>query len=224
MTESLVLNRVEHSFGKKQVLSNVNFTCNTGDVLAIFGRNGSGKSTLLKILFGTLKADKIELYLNNNKVSKITPKRRLIACLPQDPFLPKDLKVRDIIPLYFPDGEIQNKIFYAPFINKLENQKIGTLSLGEQKYLEFLLIINLSHPFILLDEPFSMVEPLYKEAIKETIPKHKNTKGFVITDHYYNDVIDTANKRIIISQGISSYVSDMNDLIEYGYLSPAKAK
>src|SRR5690606_15094202 len=123
----------------------------TGDVIAIFGRNGSGKSTLLKILFGTQKANNIDLYVDNTKIDNITPKSNLIAYLPQEPFMPKDLKVRDIIPIYFPDGDKQNKIFHSPLIHKIETQRVGTLSLGEQRYLEFLLIVNLNHPFILLD-------------------------------------------------------------------------
>ena len=126
--------------------------------------------------------------------------------------------------MYFPDGEKQNKIFYAPLINKLENQKIGALSLGEQRYFEVLLIMNLNHPFILLDEPFSMIEPLYKEAIKENILAHQKPKGFIITDHYYQDVMNVANKKIIIKEGISHEVSDLNDLIEFGYLSSSRSK
>jgi len=143
MTNSLKLDSVDLSFGKKQILSNVNFTCNTGEIIAIFGRNGCGKSTLLKILFGTLKPNNIELYINNIKIEKTSTKNKLIAFLPQVPFLPKDITVRRIIPMFFSDGETQDKIFYSPLINKIETQRIGTLSLGEQKYLEFLLIINL---------------------------------------------------------------------------------
>ncbi|MCW3071806.1 MAG: transporter-related protein [Bacteroidetes bacterium] len=50
MTHILKLDHIEHGFGGKSILSKVNFTCNTGDIIAIFGRNGSGKSTLLKSL------------------------------------------------------------------------------------------------------------------------------------------------------------------------------
>jgi len=218
MISSLRLDNVDLSFGKKQILSNVNFTCNTGEILAIFGRNGSGKSTLLKIMFGTLKPNKIELYINNNKIEKISTKNKLIAYLPQTPFLPRDITVRRIISMYFSDGETLDKIFYSPLINKIECQKFGTLSLGEQKYLEFLLIINLSHPFILLDEPFAMLEPLYIESIKDILTKSKNNKGIIITDHYYRDVFEIANKKIIIKDGVSHEIINLNELSDYGYI------
>lgn len=218
MVHLLRIDSVNHKFGKKQILSKVSFICNTGDIVAIFGRNGSGKSTLLKILFGTLKPDKIELYIDEKKIERITTKNKLIAYLPQGPFLPRDLKVRDIIPMYFPDGDLQNKIFYAPLIHKLETQRIGTLSPGEQRYLECLLIINLHHPFILLDEPFSMIEPLYKDALKDMLRAHRDEKGFIITDHYYSDVLDVANKKMIMKEGNANEVLNLNDLVEYGYL------
>lgn len=218
MIKSLRLDYVDFSFGKKQILSNVSFTCSTGEILAVFGRNGSGKSTLLKILFGSLKPNKIELYINGDKIEKISTNDKLIAYLPQVPFLPKDITVRRIIPMYFPDGETQNKIFYSPLINKIERQRIGTLSLGEQKYLEFLLIINLSHPFILLDEPFSMLEPIYIESIKDILTKYKKDKGIIITDHYYRDVFEIADTKIILKDGVSHEILNMNELCDYGYI------
>lgn len=218
MIKSLRLDYVDFSFGKKQILSNVSFTCSTGEILAVFGRNGSGKSTLLKILFGSLKPNKIELYINGDKIEKISTNDKLIAYLPQVPFLPKDITVRRIIPMYFPDGETQNKIFYSPLINKIERQRIGTLSLGEQKYLEFLLIINLSHPFILLDEPFSMLEPMYIESIKDILTKYKKDKGIIITDHYYRDVFEIADTKIILKDGVSHEILNMNELCDYGYI------
>lgn len=218
MTNCLKLNAVNHRFGNKQILSDVNFTCNTGDILAIFGRNGSGKSTLLKILFGTLKPNNIELYINNRKIEKTSPKNKLIAYLPQIPFLPKDLTARRIITMYFSDGETQDKIFSYPLINKIETQRIGTLSLGEQKYLEILLIINLSHPFVLLDEPFTMLEPLHIESIKNVLTNYKNDKGIIITDHYYRDVFEIASNKIIINDGISHEIINLSELCSYGYI------
>ena len=52
---------VSKTFGDKNVLNQVSLTCNTNDIIGLFGRNGSGKSTLLKIAFGTLKADSISI-------------------------------------------------------------------------------------------------------------------------------------------------------------------
>jgi len=216
---TLDVKSVIHSFGKRQLLSDISFTCKTGDVIGIFGRNGTGKSTLLKILFGTLRARNSEIYLDNKIVEKNIRLNKFIAYHHQEVFLPKNITVRNLIPLYFPDGEKQNKLFYDPGINKIEKQKVGVLSIGEQRYLQFLLILNSDQHFLLLDEPFTMLEPLYKDLVKEKIEGYKNDKGFIITDHYYLDVLQVANTKKLIRDGVMMTVKYDNDLVEFGYLS-----
>ena len=107
------LYKARKSFGKKEVLKNISFTCETGEILGIFGRNGCGKSTLLKLIFGTIKGNEIEMSIDGvslNPYEVITNKR--IAYLPQHSFLPRNLRVRDIIPIYFKSQEKQDGIFY----------------------------------------------------------------------------------------------------------------
>lgn len=191
----LTISKVEKSFGIKHVLRDIKFECKTGEIIGLQGRNGSGKSTLLKILFGTLTADILDVKLNSQPFNPDKNIRnRIIAYLTQDSFLPKDLKVRNIIPLYFHVGEQQNRIFYDPIIAKIENQVIGTLSCGELRYFEILLLCRLPHRFIFLDEPFSMIEPLLQDAIKDLLFSIKKEKGIIITDHYYNDVLQVTDK------------------------------
>ncbi|MEJ7680357.1 MAG: ATP-binding cassette domain-containing protein [Segetibacter sp.] len=219
MEHTLDVKSVIHSFGKRQILSDISFTCKTGDVIGIFGRNGTGKSTLLKVLFGTIRAKHSEIYLDNKIVEKNIPLNYFIAYHHQEVFLPKNTTVKNLIPLYFPDGEKQNKLFYDPRVNKIENQKAGALSMGEQRYLQFLMILNLDHHFILLDEPFSMLEPLYKDLIKEKIESNKYVKGFIVTDHYYADVLQVATIKKVIRDGVMFTINHTNDLVDFGYLS-----
>lgn len=204
--------------GAKAILNNISLECNTGDVLALFGRNGSGKSTLLKLLFGSLKFQTGTIAFNG-KLIKSNIKEKIMAFSHQQVFLPNSAKVRNVIPLYYPDGEDQNKIFYAPGINKIEKQKIGALSLGERKYLQFLLVINLPHPFVLLDEPFSMIDPLYKDLIKNSIIEaSENNKGIILTDHYYEDVFKVTKQCFLIKEGDIQSIESLTELAESGYI------
>ena len=221
--DKLIINKVVKSYGQNKILRDIDFECQIGEIIGILGRNGCGKSTLLKILFGTVKADAIDVRLNS--IPFDTTKNicnRVIAYLAQDSFIPEDLKVRNIIPIYFQDGEQQDRIFYDPRIAKIENRKVGTLSHGELRYLEILLISKLPNRFILLDEPFSMIEPLFQEAIKDLLLTIKQDKGIILTDHYYHDVIQITDRNILIKDGQTFTINDKNDLVDYGYISAEK--
>lgn len=220
MTHQLSISAIGHCFGTKKILEDISFECRTGDITGLFGRNGCGKSTLLNILFGTLKPASGSIRIND-ALQRNNIIRKLISYSHQEIFLPQNITVRNVIPLYFPAGEDQNKIFYSPGVHHMETTKVGHLSLGEQRYLQFLLIIHLNHPFVLLDEPFSMVQPAYREIIKEKIRELQTVKGFIITDHYYKDVLDIATKKLLMKSGKIIPVNDEYDLSSAGYL-PAR--
>ncbi|MFP9098333.1 ATP-binding cassette domain-containing protein [Flavobacterium sp. RHBU_24] len=217
MNRLTVHNIIKH-FGKRAVLDAVHFELQQGEILGIFGRNGCGKSTLLKILFGVQKADVFRMGVNGKALlqRQVIPDC-IISYLPQESFLPTHLKVRDIIPMYF-SGEGQDKIFNADGINKIANTPAGRLSMGEMRYFELLLIAHLPQPFLLLDEPFSMVEPLFKEKIKELLIKLTNKKGIIVTDHYYKDVLEVNDKSLLLKEGKLLAVSNVSDLAGHGYL------
>ncbi len=216
---TLVLHSVSKSFGNKQVLKEVSFSLETGEILGLFGRNGCGKSTLLKILFGNMKADSIKAELNNQplKVSEVN-KKQLIAYLPQHPFLPKNMKVRDVIIMFHPNEKEQDAVFYDSHIATMTHKRTSELSLGELKYFEVVLLSQLPHPFMMLDEPFSMLEPLHKEKLKEILKEVNKTKGIIITDHYYRDVLEIATRSMVIKEGVSFNANSIEELKSFNYL------
>ncbi|EKT4550718.1 ATP-binding cassette domain-containing protein [Flavobacterium psychrophilum] len=216
---SLIVKNIQKEFKNKQILNNVSIECKTNEIISIFGRNGSGKSTLLKSIFGTIKSDTIEILINEHNIKpENVIKSKKIAYLPQNSFLPKNLKISNIIRLYFKNGEQQDKIFYSSGINLIQNKSVGNLSIGELRYFEFLLLCNLDHYFLLLDEPFSMIDPMFIELIKEKLMSIKKEKGIILTDHYYNDVIDISDKLYLIKDSKIISIKDKNDLIKHNYL------
>jgi ABC-2 type transport system ATP-binding protein len=123
-----------------------------------------------------------------------------------------------VIPLFHQDGDDQDLIFRAPFIEKVATRKVGVLSLGELRYLELLLVAHLDHPFLLLDEPFSMIEPLYKQVIKEFLFSLKAKKGILLTDHYYRDVLDISDRNLVLVDGNIQIARNIDDLKQLGYI------
>ena len=221
----LKVSSIQKNFGAKSILDEVDFELQTGEILGVFGRNGSGKSTLLKIIFGTQTAEAGRLKVNERYYpvrKNIWHKPRIIESqqigyLPQFSFLPKGAKVWDVIPKYL-KGQEQDLVFQAPRISKIAGRKIGELSLGERRYLEVLLVGNLGHPFLLLDEPFSMVEPLFKDLIHEFLISLKVKKGILITDHYYQDVWQLSDRKVVLTCGKLVPISELEELIQAGYL------
>nr|CBL80594.1 ABC transporter ATP-binding protein [uncultured Leeuwenhoekiella sp.] len=213
------------SYGERKLLNSCSFKLQTGEIIGVFGRNGAGKSTLLKILFGTTTAQEGCIKFNESRF----PVRRtcwdkntiiskgLIGYLPQFSFLPKAVRVWDIIPHYF-NGEEQNLIFTAPRMADIAKRKVNELSLGQRRYLEVLILGNLKHPFLLLDEPFSMVEPLFKELIHEFLFSLKEKKGILITDHYYQDVWKLSDRKLILNTGKLIPIENKSDLVKHNYI------
>jgi len=216
----LKIHTISKSFGKNEILKDIFFSCKTGEITGLFGRNGCGKSTLLKIIYGTLKANRCVMSIDGKAIhpSEVIPKK-LIAYLPQHRFLPKVPRVRDIIPVYYSSEEKQDAIFYDPLIAQISAKRVSELSIGQLRYFQVLLIGYLEHKFIMFDEPFSMIDPLYKEKISELLIKIKQRKGIILTDHYYNDVLDITNQNLLIKSGNIHKVNSKEELIKLKYLS-----
>ncbi|HEY4324149.1 MAG TPA: ATP-binding cassette domain-containing protein [Mucilaginibacter sp.] len=217
MHDKIVAENISIAFGTREILKCVNLTCFIGEILAILGRNGTGKSTLFNVMFGTFNSKNSLIYYNDQPVS-CAELKSIIGFHTQQIMLPKNLSVNNLIEMYI-DPSKQNNVFYAKGVHELQAKKVGKLSLGQQRYLQLLLLLNLNHKFLILDEPFSMVEPLVRTFVKELILEYKQKKGFIITDHYYLDVIEIANNVKLLKDGNLIDINSFNDLHDLNYLS-----
>ena len=221
MQNLLEIDSVIKSFNTRQVLTDVYLSCKTGDIIGLLGRNGTGKSTLLKILFGTLSADSKFIRINNKLYNRPYKSTKEVSYLPQDPFLPKQLSVIKLIQLFLGKASVVSFID-DPVLENLRNSKISQLSGGELRYLEVKLILNLDNNFVLLDEPFNGISPLLAESVKEQIIASSKTKGIILTDHDYRNVLDIANRFFLFFDGGIKPITDKRELVQWGYISEAK--
>ena len=101
MHHLLEIDSIIKNFGTRQLLTDVYLKINTGDVIGLFGRNGTGKSVLMQIIFGTMKADRKFIRLDECKVlSAPYQHARTIAFLPQQGYLPKHEKINKLVDCY----------------------------------------------------------------------------------------------------------------------------
>jgi lipopolysaccharide export system ATP-binding protein len=220
MPSLLEIDSVIKAFDNRQVLTDIYLKCQTGDIIGMLGRNGSGKSTLLQIIFGTLTAEKF-IRIDGKVYEHPFKTLNQICYLPQHEFLPKQMTVEKVVKLYLDKNEI-NKFLDDDLLQSHRQNKIYFLSGGELRYLEIKLLLNTKSKFVLLDEPFNGVAPIMVETIKKLIKSKSQTKGIILTDHDYRNVLDVANKYCLIYDGGIKEVTEKLDLVKWGYISETK--
>lgn len=216
--DKLEVEGIIYGFGVRNLLTDVYLKCEVGEIVGVLGRNGSGKSSLLKIIFGTLNAENKMIRVNNKIVNSAFSQIDLISYLPQSNFIPKTLTLRTIIAKYIPLQEKRDKIINDPHVENHLDKRVSNLSGGELRYFQILLLLNLESTFVLLDEPFSAIEPLYKEKIKDLIRNYKKVKGFIVTDHDYHNVLDLCGSIKLIVNGVFKHIKSVDELESWGYV------
>ncbi|NEM99522.1 ATP-binding cassette domain-containing protein [Pontibacter burrus] len=211
-----------YNIANRQLLTDIYLSCETGEIVGLLGRNGSGKSTLLRIIFGTQPTANKHIRVNGTAYQAPYKHRNLVAYLPQHSFLPDNLRLHKIIELYFQEPDkrkaIQEHERTKPHLNKFPDE----LSKGELRYFELLLLLQKDVKFLLLDEPFSGIEPIYTDRILELLEEHLSTKGFIITDHNYSTVVRISDRVVLLTDGACRSINNPEELVEYGYV-PASA-
>lgn len=196
------------------ILSDVFISCDKGEIVGLVGRNGSGKSTLLKIIFGSLRADSKFVRADDKIINGISDAKGIISYLPQHNFLPHNLSVEKCLALLcnksgFPI--VTNHKLIRPLLNKSSHQ----LSSGERRIVEIFAIIFSSASYVLIDEPFNGVAPIYKDDIKDVIRDQAKGKGFIITDHDYRNILDVSTRLVLLHDGSTMAVKNKEELSKF---------
>jgi lipopolysaccharide export system ATP-binding protein len=212
----LKVDSVQLEFGDRKILQDVFLSCTQGEVVGLLGRNGCGKSSLLKIIFGALKPSYKHLSIDDVPISEGCLHN--VAYLPQHNYLPRGIATHKLATMLVDDkywGDFANTKIY----NDQRYKKAEQLSGGELRQLEMLMILYSKADFILLDEPFTHVTPVQAENFKTIIKTVSQTKGIIVTDHQYYNVLDISNRIILLHNGATKPINGVEDLVTYNYLS-----
>ncbi len=213
MSGSFEADSIVKKYKDTRILNGVYLKLNPSEIVAILGRNGSGKSTLLKVLFGVEKAD-FSFFKFNNKVLKQPYKYKdVISYLPQDGYLLKSLSVKKTIAMY-----LSKEVILPEIVKEFYNKRVEDLSYGNRRFLEVFILLSLEHKFVLLDEPFSGMSPIYIKLISDYILENKKDKGIVIVDHNYENTLQLSDKKYMLFKGVLKEIKTEEDLISYGYI------
>lgn len=215
MKHKLEADGIMLEFGNRKILTNIYLKCETQKIVGLLGRNGQGKTCLLNIIYGTLKATNKSIRFDNVSIIKAFERPDLLKYLPQHNFIPKSLTIKRVFSDYnlnFADFENLFPEFKIKY-----NSSIKSLSGGQRRLIEVYIIIKSKSQFAILDEPFSHLMPLHIEALKKILKIEKSNKGFIITDHMYNHIVDIYDDLYILVDGKANLTKSVDEIETYGY-------
>ncbi|HET6569157.1 MAG TPA: ATP-binding cassette domain-containing protein [Rhodothermales bacterium] len=223
--QGLVLDGIFYEVPQLRILQGAYLKVVPGTICGLFGRNGSGKSTLLKIAAGQFAPDSGLTIIDGERLHRKALRFRFtkVSYLPQDSMLPGDMAVRRLIESFPTDSSSLSR---DPIISDLLGKRVDELSVGRRRYLEIQLLLSLERAYVLLDEPFTGVEPNMIDLISERIiDAAKRGKGILLTDHYQHYTLPIVNDAYLIANRQCRHLNPMLDLRtqlqEYGYISNA---
>ena len=204
---------ITKNYGRKAAVNRVNFEVHSGEIAGLLGQNGAGKSTAFSMVIGLIKPDHGKVFFRGEDITElpIYMRARLgMGYLSQNPSIFQRLTVEENVLAVLETI----KFNYRERIKKL-NQALGelglthlskkmafTLSGGERRRLEIARAMATSPSLILLDEPFSFIDPIAVAEIQDIVISLKETGiGILLTDHNVREALSITDHSYIMSAG-----------------------
>ena len=217
----IIANNLIKIYGDRSVVNDVSFEVNKGEVVGLLGPNGAGKTTTFYMIVGLVKANSGHIFLQNKKNKsqiEITQMpmneraRKGIGYLPQEASIFRKLSVEDNLKLVLEMNDSLNQEQKAQKledlleefgVKKLRTASAVSLSGGERRRVEIARALAATPHFILLDEPFTGIDPIAIGEIKENIYKLAREKGIgvLITDHNPKATLSITDRAYVIFDG-----------------------
>ncbi|MGI1827576.1 ABC transporter ATP-binding protein [Ligilactobacillus salivarius] len=198
MTTALEVKNINKKYKNKIVLNDINFSIQSGEIVALIGKNGAGKSTLINIITKLIQQDSGQ--------SKIFEKekfdRNLIGVMMQENISLDRITVKEIIKLtrtYYRNPMSYQAILALSELQNYTNHPMDKLSGGQKRKLQFALTLAGNPDLIFLDEPTVGMDAESRTKFWERIDElKKQGKTFLITSHYLEELEKVANRFIFL--------------------------
>jgi lipopolysaccharide export system ATP-binding protein len=204
---------VTKSYNSRKVVDDISIYIKTGEIVGLFGPNGAGKTTTFYMIIGFTKPDSGRILLNADDITTLPMfmrARRGITYLPQEPSVFKKMSVEDnlLSILEFNDmakESMEHKVtelLEAFKLDHLSKNNADSLSGGERRRLEIARALMIAPKFMLLDEPFSGIDPISVSDLKKIINGLKNKDiGILLSDHNVRDSLPICDRAYVVNNG-----------------------
>lgn len=206
----LATNKLTKVYGRRVVVNSVNLEINQGEVVGLLGPNGAGKTTTFNMIVGLLAPNKGDITLNDVAITDLPMYKRArmgISFLCQEPSVFRKLKViENLIAVYeilgVPRKQADIKAAKALVDFNLEHvkeQKAYTLSGGERRRVEIARALITEPKFLLLDEPFTGIDPISRAELQSLILDLKSKGiGVLISDHNVRETLEITDRAYLM--------------------------
>ena len=219
----LELKNLRKSFAGKEVLKGVSFTVQSGRALGLLGRNGAGKTTSIRIIMDIFRANEGEVLLDGKKFE---PSQNQVGYLPEEQGMyPKKTVLEQMVYFARLRGldkkkavENSKKWLARLQVSEYEKRKMDTLSKGNQQKVQLAATLVCDPDIVVLDEPFSGLDPVNSQILKEVISELiQGGKIVIFSSHQMSYVEEFCEDIVIINQGEVVLSGSLNDIKEeYG--------
>ncbi|MEM0965177.1 MAG: LPS export ABC transporter ATP-binding protein [Verrucomicrobiota bacterium] len=212
-------------FGRRRVVDNVGLSVKSGEIVGLLGPNGAGKTTTFYMIVGLIQPTEGNILLRGKDVTSLPMFKRArkgIGYLPQEASVFRKMTVRENLIAVLETMRLSKKEReesadekLAQFgLEKIAYQKAYTLSGGERRRLEIARALATKPEFLLMDEPFSGVDPISVDDVQSVIRDLKGIGiGILITDHNVRETLEITDRSYLLYEGKVLCEGDRNTLL-----------
>ncbi len=223
----LKCNNLQKTYDGKKVVTKISIEVSSGEIVGLLGPNGAGKTTTFYMIVGMIKSEAGKILIDDLNITSKPIHQRFeygISYLPQEPSIFRDMTAEDNIKAILEtDKSINaegmerrmNELIAKFGLKKFLNTKGLQLSGGERRRVEIARALALRPKFLLLDEPFSGIDPLSVIDIQEIIRDLSSQDiGILITDHNVRETLKICHKSYVVNSGKVVASGKSKDLIK----------
>jgi len=208
ISSMLILESLRKQFDGAYAVNNVSFKVEKGDVYGFLGPNGAGKTTTIRMIMGIIHPDNGSINLNGNDINALG--RQNLGYLPEDRGLYQKQRIEEILHYFGSlrglqklDAKKKSSMWLDRFgLLDQGGRKVEELSKGNQQKIQFILSLLHDPDLIILDEPFTGLDPLNQILLKEIIQeKQDEGKTIIFSTHQMEQVERLCNNICLIDSG-----------------------
>ncbi len=211
------ISNLNKSYGKNQVLDNLNCNIKTNSIYGLIGANGAGKSTLLRIIADVIRRDSGSVLIDDREVEDSEIVKQKIAFLPDDLYFFSGYTMLDMAKFYEAMYEKFDMAYFKELAEMLKldiNSKVENFSKGMKRQVSLICTIATNADYLLFDETFDGLDPVIRNLMKKIIAKQMDTKSttIIMTSHNLRELEDICDNLGLLYKGGILFESDIDTL------------